>query len=90
VVLTDEQLLLVVEPLLANLREVVDSSNLNPQTKADAMADINPAADQTRATHPNQGVIRAALDRAKLAAPTILLGTALYQDSGSLMHGLGH
>ena len=71
VILTDVELRRKLEPLLGQLREAIENApDLDPDVKSDLKTDVESADLQTRtATHPNRGVIKAALSRRPQHAP---------------------
>jgi hypothetical protein len=91
VVLTDVALVRTLEPLLDQFRSLIEHADMDPETAADLNSDMDSAAAQARASHPNRKVIRAAIERAvTIAAPFVVLGSALLNDVNTLMRGLGH
>jgi len=91
-VLTDQQLLQRLEPLLSVVRTTLDENGdqIDPDLRADLRSDMESAASQTVATHPNRGVIAAALGRLKENWLKITLGVAtIAPDVDLILHGLG-
>jgi hypothetical protein len=89
VVLTDTELHRKLEPIVATLRlEIENDQHIEPETRADLLADLDSAHDQLRASHPNRGVIRASLDRIKRSWPAIAGIASLAADVLAIIHGL--
>jgi hypothetical protein len=89
-VLSDQELLMKLEPLVAAVREELDKADeIDPDTRADLVSDLQSATDQLRATRPNRGVIKAALGRINDYVPTIAALTGTGAAVTDILHGLG-
>jgi hypothetical protein len=66
VALNDADLIRRLEPLLAQIREALErDTELDPDTRSDVQSDLASVEVQTKARHPNRGVIRESLNRMK-------------------------
>lgn len=91
-ILSDAELRQILEPLLTQLRQSIDqSSDVDPDVRADAAADLDSMQDQLRATRPNRGVVRAALERIKANWVSLVLGAATLGSAiTDIVRRLGH
>jgi hypothetical protein len=90
VLLTDQQVREALEPLLERLRRGLDDdADLPPETRADVQSDIDSANDQLRATHPNRGIVRSALERVKSLWPWVVGVAEVFTAVEEILHGLG-
>ena len=89
VLLTDPELVRSLEPLVAMIRNDLETKEVASEVRPDLQADLESAEHQLRANNPNRGVIRESLIRIRDNWPAVVAGSiGVVANIIGILHGL--